>query len=680
MVIMRRQKHIIKRQIIDLEIPDSADAHHIQTEISRLYRQQIVPLIDRNCTAASSPDQIHRIESLEIDLGTLDPAHLEIEFVSKTRDALQKILPQKIREQVHLTQDQGKNVQSHSMSELFAFFMQTGALPWWADSTQPNLLASAVDYLLKNSPQRLRIALLGKSREGHFLKRLITHFADDLLLRLVVLLLPTGDQQIEQLVQSVITAVYQSPLATRKTHLQLRRKVWVHIFHAAIFSSQSTPATSQLFLQTVFASLASELKTTPQLLQTQLQPYLPQNVHFIEPLAPMQTVPDSIESVTADDNQLWLIVESLSGSQRQELWRLLSTDLTQPLSKKTTTAHLKQLIARLPDSTQEEMKNLLSQELQRPLSKETAATIIQTLQEAVQDEVYVDNAIHAIPDSIESVAADDTPAWLIVKSLLLRFSDSQRQELWRLLSQGLTQPLSMQAAATQLKQLIEHLPISKQEKMRNLLSQELQWTLSKETAVAIIQTLQEVVQDAIVQPTEAISVERDFSFSEGDELYVDNAGLVLLWPFLTQFFDLSGLIANKSFIDQDAMQRAVAYLQLLATGATVFPEYLLPLNKILCGMEPDAVFMLDSPLETAEIEASDNLLTAVISQVPILNNMSIPAFRGTFLLRHGVLRTRDGAWLLQVERETYDVVLDRFPWQWEWLKLPWMTSPCRVEW
>ena len=36
--------------------------------------------------------------------------------------------------------------------------------------------------------------------------------------------------------------------------------------------------------------------------------------------------------------------------------------------------------------------------------------------------------------------------------------------------------------------------------------------------------------------------------------------------------------------------------------------------------------------------------------------------------------TRDGAWLLRVERESYDVVLDRFPWPLDWIKLPWMDS------
>ncbi len=39
-----------------------------------------------------------------------------------------------------------------------------------------------------------------------------------------------------------------------------------------------------------------------------------------------------------------------------------------------------------------------------------------------------------------------------------------------------------------------------------------------------------------------------------------------------------------------------------------------------------------------------------------------------------------GTWLLRVERVSYDVVLDRFPWGLGWVKLPWMEAPLYVEW
>jgi hypothetical protein len=172
----------------------------------------------------------------------------------------------------------------------------------------------------------------------------------------------------------------------------------------------------------------------------------------------------------------------------------------------------------------------------------------------------------------------------------------------------------------------------------------------------------------------------DLSFSDSDEIYVNNSGLVILWPFLNRFFKHLGLVEEKKFKDEAAVQRSVGLLQYLVSENTSPPEYLLPLNKVLCGMALDKVFDFGPPVTEVEIEECRQLLTLAIQRAPILHNMSIPGFRNTFLLRKGQLSARDGLWRLRVERETYDVVLDRFPWSVSWLKLPWMEFPMHVEW
>ena len=50
----------------------ATDAQRLQPEMSRIYRQRIVPLIDQCCTAFSAPDRMHRIPVLEIDLGQVN--------------------------------------------------------------------------------------------------------------------------------------------------------------------------------------------------------------------------------------------------------------------------------------------------------------------------------------------------------------------------------------------------------------------------------------------------------------------------------------------------------------------------------------------------------------------------------------------------------------------------------
>jgi Contractile injection system tape measure protein len=170
------------------------------------------------------------------------------------------------------------------------------------------------------------------------------------------------------------------------------------------------------------------------------------------------------------------------------------------------------------------------------------------------------------------------------------------------------------------------------------------------------------------------------AFSTSDTLQVHNAGLVVLWPFLTTFFARLGLTEKGSFKDEPAAQRAVGLLQVLATADTAPPEPLLPLNKVLCGLAPESVFDFGPPCTAGEIGECDALLGAVIAQAPILGAMSIDGFRASFLLRQGQLGGRDGRWLLRVERLTHDIVLDRFPWGVQFVKLPWMQTVVQVEW
>lgn len=170
------------------------------------------------------------------------------------------------------------------------------------------------------------------------------------------------------------------------------------------------------------------------------------------------------------------------------------------------------------------------------------------------------------------------------------------------------------------------------------------------------------------------------AFSEAGELFVENAGLVILWPFLPRFFQSLGLLEKNRFRDTTAAYRAAVLLQYVASGQPEAPEYHLTLNKILCGLPWDAVPDPGPPLSETETEECDALLQAAIANAPVLRNMRPDGLRGSFLLRKGLLRPVPGAWELRVEKATHDVVLERFPWTWSVVKLPWLEGVLAVEW
>ncbi|WP_299259833.1 contractile injection system tape measure protein [uncultured Aquimarina sp.] len=194
-----------------------------------------------------------------------------------------------------------------------------------------------------------------------------------------------------------------------------------------------------------------------------------------------------------------------------------------------------------------------------------------------------------------------------------------------------------------------------------------------------INGVQKQVQQIASKPKSIVD-QLPATFEDTDFISIQNAGLVLFWPFLVRFFENLGLITDKTFTNATARHTAICALQYLCEGEDqeLF-EGALPLNKLLCGVAIEEVI---SPitLSEEEKEMAEGLLSAVIGQGPHWKNLSIDGFRTSYLCRPGSLRTRDGHWLLQVQRETHDITLEKLPWGFHTVKLPWMTEVLVVEW
>ena len=164
--------------------------------------------------------------------------------------------------------------------------------------------------------------------------------------------------------------------------------------------------------------------------------------------------------------------------------------------------------------------------------------------------------------------------------------------------------------------------------------------------------------------------------------YIENAGLVLLAPYLGDFLQVTGLLTQRNFKDEAAQQRAIHLLQFLATGELNAPEYFLVLNKILCGWPLAETLPREITLTDGEQAEAEQLLEAVIQNWSVLKNTSIAGLRETFLQRKGKLsfQTDHNAWLLQVEHQAYDILLNQLPWGYAMIKHSWMPHLLKVEW
>lgn len=167
---------------------------------------------------------------------------------------------------------------------------------------------------------------------------------------------------------------------------------------------------------------------------------------------------------------------------------------------------------------------------------------------------------------------------------------------------------------------------------------------------------------------------------EGEVIYIRNSGLIILNPYFNTLFSRLGLVENKKFISDDSRFRAIQIMHYLVTKSTEWEEPDIILNKILVGMAPSEPIGEIRNITSDEIDMCESLLEAVVKNWGVLKSTSTDSLRGSFLIRNGRISREPSNWKLIVERKSYDVLLDKLPWSFSAIKLPWMEFPLITEW
>lgn len=160
-------------------------------------------------------------------------------------------------------------------------------------------------------------------------------------------------------------------------------------------------------------------------------------------------------------------------------------------------------------------------------------------------------------------------------------------------------------------------------------------------------------------------------------IYIDNAGAVIIAPFLNALFSRAGLLNGNDMSDGNT---ALMLLHYCVTGHTTAAEFELFFPKILCGISAEKAVATDILLSEKQLTEADEMLSAVIEYWAIIKNTSINGLRESFLKRSGKLSLVDNTWLLQVEQKSYDMLLQQLPWNISMIKLPWMNILLKTEW
>jgi len=164
-------------------------------------------------------------------------------------------------------------------------------------------------------------------------------------------------------------------------------------------------------------------------------------------------------------------------------------------------------------------------------------------------------------------------------------------------------------------------------------------------------------------------------------LFISNAGLVILHPFLQALFHVFNFLDQQHhFISSKAKYKATVVLYYLQSGSQAYQEWEMGLNKTLCNLPIEEVLPNNIVLTPQELEECNNLLQTVVKYWEALKGAGVEAMQQTFFLREGKLTFKQDHWLLQVERTGTDILLDRLPWGINTIKFPWLPNLIYTEW
>ncbi len=167
---------------------------------------------------------------------------------------------------------------------------------------------------------------------------------------------------------------------------------------------------------------------------------------------------------------------------------------------------------------------------------------------------------------------------------------------------------------------------------------------------------------------------------EKEDIYIDNAGLILLHPFLAPLLDNLAFTKKAAFGSLLEQQKAILLLDYLVYGHYDRHDAQRTLNKILCRWPLAAITDQQIELDENEIAEADKVLDSVLEYWTALGSSSPQALQETYLQRAGKLWYRQGQWNLKIEHNTFDILLSKLPWGISVIKLPWMEEMIMVEW
>jgi hypothetical protein len=617
-------RHIIHRQVLGLQIGSKEDGYRLQEEVSRMFWRKVLPRMERLFDKFSSPEQLVRIDKLELDLGVFPREGFEEAFLSRLMEQLELQLQRKVWgaavpgvEKLDLARSQF----SHWLN-----YLASGILPWEATRIPEVALQQQVLAVLASQATAVNQLINQLRRSERALQRLILQHEERFLNRVLDILTVRKNTEWLSLAEE-LSGLWSQPEDWIKMPLTGRKR------------STSSSLVKMILWRHLFAWVITR-RNYPELLTIVRQ--------FSRQMIPLFIEKDALDPLLETRLRQFITTNS---AEYPILYRLVE--------KYPQKGAILGKMAVADEGITPDEREIEKRSKNREISEENAdASQRPVIDEAVREDTGPESSeIDFTGKKEQKVDSPPKEDALEPTDEKLDLQEDDRLKIRKSFSDETDDPDAADPYATE----------------RELVDEERELP-------GIEDAVPEGEDVKIDEDFASIAIRSFADTPEGNFFTIHHAGLVLLHPYLPILFGALDLLEKKDFRDETARHRAIHLLHWLATGREDAPEYELLFPRFLCNLPFEIPIERSLVWEPWELEEADKMLQAVISNWTALKNTSPDGLRDGFLQREGRLEKRPDGWVLTIEGKTMDILLNRLPWGINIIKLPWMDEILRVDW
>ncbi|AUC16942.1 hypothetical protein BTO06_18095 [Tenacibaculum sp. SZ-18] len=735
---MRIQEHIINKVVVDINTSSKKVAEELKNSVDTFLKEEIFPLIESFFESISTTDQIIKLIpklNLNIDLSgftsSVSSESFKIEVKRNISDQLKEIINQPEVHNIEITE---KSVEK-SKADTFFYFMENGTFSWWNNYTENyNFTRKDLFEITETVNYNSSFFNLLKSVKARI--RLLNQFLDEEL-QLLFLGVSQKPQEYVFLLNEIISFNKKN-----QTNNEFRKEIWnafieltiqgnIQILFELLLENQLFFENNNLQIEkeTIHLFIKSIFQNKPEvknLLPTSFLDNLLE-VKFCSPnlnVKPEYKKTDKnqdikINTELSEENSLQSVLERNSKEKKDIEKTELTLNKTEENSILLNSFETKKKLENIEIidaqfyndfNLQRENDRIESDSGNEEVSTSNIKNSEQTFSEFEEKysvkptELLEGNSTTIIANSSSNIENKKPENEELVKKVAEESSENkviQNEKNASVISPSSNNSFDLKNGDDFSKELLiskndkelltkenneENSSISNSQKVAKS-NERIDVSTPKSTRpnnvlmkeVAEVSSRKNMKHQTNQKPATLRNLKELFNgFTMSKSYIINNAGLILIHPFLKQFFASNNLLNDHNQIIKTT--EAVHLLHYVATKKEKQIESNLIFEKFLCNVPIEESIDRNITLTDEMKESAENLLESVVFNWEILKSSSPDLIRNEFIQRQGKLDLTKENPQITIERKTQDILLDKLPWNYSLCKLPWMKKLLFTDW